>query len=108
MIIKNTFPKKIRAMFTFCFYKVDFYHRIDFTIYKTGEIKDRWSFKLHPRKINIALGILIFSPIIILIVGIRGIKIAFRESMQIQSFSSYRLYLTKGENPSKWQAYQKS
>ncbi len=96
------------AILTFCLYKVEYYQVKDFKIHKTGERKDQWSFRLHPRKLNLIIGLIISSPIVIIFIGIKGIIVAFKESQNVQSFSSYRIYVPKGIKPSKWQAYKKA
>lgn len=101
--MKNT----LKAILAYCFFRIKFdepKERIDM---KSLTKKMKWEFTIHPRKLNLWIPIIIFSPIIILVGGVPLVIKCFKDTFRVLSFSSFELTLEKGEKPKKFEAYKK-
>lgn len=98
---KFDFKNDLKAMVSFCFYRCVLNDPVSF-----GDTF-RWSFKMHPRKVVICIGLLILLPFIIFFGGIFSVNQVFKDSMKVQSWTSYCFYLQEGEKPKKWNCYKK-
>lgn len=101
--MKNT----LKAIFAYCFYRVKFDEPKDSVDMKSLTKKMKWTFEMHPRKLNMILAVTIFLPLIILIGGVVAIPKCYKDCFRIFSWSSYELLLEKGVNPKRFDAYKK-
>jgi hypothetical protein len=69
-----------------------------------GKIK--FTFKMYPRTLNIILIMVLTSPLLILLVGIRGLLDVFVSTNIVESWSSYQI-ITDGKEPSSIEMYKK-
>jgi hypothetical protein len=69
-----------------------------------GKIK--FNFKMYPRTLNIIVIMFLTSPLLILLVGLRGLKEVFVSTNKVESWSSYEI-VTNGEEPSLIAMYKK-
>ncbi len=104
---RNKIKKNIKALVVICFYKHKFNEPILWGKNKGGIEVNRWSFKMHPRKFNIWIVLTLLTPIIILFGGIKALKECFKDSLKIQSWSSYDSVLPVGEKPKWFDCYRK-
>ena len=65
----------------------------------------RVQFVMKPRVLNIYIGQVLISPLLLLWVGIAGIIDTFRKKPKVQDWTSY--YFGKDEKVCKWNAYKK-
>lgn len=101
--MKNT----LKAILAYCFYKVKFDSPKEAVDMKSLTKKMKWTFEMHPRKLNWILAVTVLLPILILIGGVMCIPQCYRDCFRVASFSSYEFLLEKDEKPKKFDAYKK-
>ena len=96
--------KKITLILAILFYRVVF-GKITASHLKLSYKK--WHFKMKARKWVAIPLLIIFSPIIIILVGFLGLPEVWKNILKTQDWSSYELHLPEGEKPKLLECYKR-